>query len=324
VTDTAGPPGTVPFDQYSRHRACAAILAPLARGGKTVLDAGSGEACLLASFLPGTPVTCLDPLLPHGEERPDRIAGDVRSPSLDGRKFDYVACIDVLEHVPAGERRPFLERLSSLAGEGIVLSFPACDAGEAARTDEWVGLAYREATGTEYGWLAEHRAHGLPSLEETEGVLASLGWRTRSWGHGNAALLRELLPFLLASLGTEALLPAVDAISRHANERLYGGEFTPPFYRRILLASRGEVPDGISPGPPAGAGGGDPAEEVCRLWGIAASVPAAAARLEARVRELESELREVGGELRILKNSRSWKVTGPMRRLLSAWRSLRG
>jgi hypothetical protein len=321
----AEPPGAVPFDQYSRYRACATLLASLLREGETVLDAGSGESCLLASFLPGARTTFLDPLLPPGgEEEGDRIAGDVRSPALDGRRFDYVACVDVLEHVPPAERDKFLSRLSSLAGKGIVLSFPAREGGEAERTDRWIGAAYEAAAGGPYGWLSEHGTNGLPGAGETEALLASLGWRCRSWGHGHAPLLRELLPFFLASLETEALRPSVDALSRHFNARLYRGEFEPPTYRRILLATREEAPEGIGPASPGRGAADDLEEERRRLWAIAASVPAAAKGLERRARELEAELAEARGELRIVKESRSWKVTAPLRRLLAAWRDLRG
>ncbi len=57
------------FDQYSRYRAVAEIVAAIRDDADArILDVGSGELGLLGAFLPGADITYVDPLLNKPEK----------------------------------------------------------------------------------------------------------------------------------------------------------------------------------------------------------------------------------------------------------------
>lgn len=153
------------FDQYSRYKACSDLLrqAGLAPGN-TVLDIGSGPECLFGQFMPDAKMNYVDPLIPNGSGH-GRITGDVFTGELDNQAFDCIAAVDVLEHVPPERRQAFLERMSSLGKNTLILGFPASDSSDALETDKAIDERYRAIFGHDYSWLEEHYRFGLPSLK---------------------------------------------------------------------------------------------------------------------------------------------------------------
>ncbi len=232
------------FDQYSRYKACADILNIVSPGGATILDAGSGEGCLLGDFLPNYQITYVDPLLSlHPERAGNKIAGDIFTTELDGQKFDYVVSIDTLEHVPADRRYAFIERICSLSRKGIVLAFPASDAGDAINTDKWINDVYFMAYGKDYPWLAEHFKFQLPKLSEVLDQLKTIGLQTRVTQNGHTPWLKDLLSFILCALDVPSLQPAVRELSNYFNSQLYEFDYMAPAYRQIILATKDILPD---------------------------------------------------------------------------------
>jgi len=98
------------FDQYSRYKSCSDILKKISSSKDTILDVGSGEECLLGKFLPQNKITYVDPLLSN-QKSEDKIAGYVFTEELDDRSFDFVICIDTLEHVPSDKRESFFGKV---------------------------------------------------------------------------------------------------------------------------------------------------------------------------------------------------------------------
>jgi len=231
------------FDQFSRYKACADILTKVDNDKNcSVLDVGSGSECLLGRFLPDAKISYLDPLIqnPNGI---DRIAGDITSPLLEGRSFNVVTAVDVLEHVRPDYRHAFLNKLSSLAENALILAFPSSDTTDAEVTDRAVDMSYRDAYGSEYPWLREHRIYGLPSLEETKKYLENSGWSCMTTGHGHAPWLQELLGFIICAWDVPFLRKHVYQISEQFNQELCKYDFVPPFYRSFIIASKSSLPD---------------------------------------------------------------------------------
>ncbi|MEY2513095.1 MAG: hypothetical protein QOJ89_453, partial [bacterium] len=73
--------------------------------------------------------------------------------------FDTVLCLDVLEHVPADERAPFVAELARVAARRVVL---ACPTDAAQPLDDLL----RARLDPQPGWLAEHGECGLPTERE--------------------------------------------------------------------------------------------------------------------------------------------------------------
>ncbi len=236
------PAETMLFDQYSRYQACADLL-KLAEVAdeNTVLDIGSGPECLFKRFIPGSPMYFVDPLIPAGTE-PACLANDVFSPTLDGRQFDYVTSVDVFEHIPPAQRDPFIDRLASLCGRGLVIGFPCNDATDAVQVDDHIEKAYRETYGRDYSWLEEHQTYGLPSLARTVARLEAAGWHCQTIGHGHAPWLQTLLTFVINTWETPQLRELALRVSRIFNRDLYRHDFKAPFYRQFIVATRQPLP----------------------------------------------------------------------------------
>ena len=230
------------FDQYSRYRACADLLHQAGYvAGATVLDVGSGPECLFGKFMRGAAITYVDPLIQSGTDQ-THISGNVFASELDGRSFDCVSAVDVLEHIPSKHRPAFLERLSSLCTNIIILGFPSSDASDALETDKAIGDHYRIIFGHEYPWLREHFQYGLPALADTVAYLEHLGWHCQTLGHGHAPWLRELLSLVICIWEIPSLRNVVVDISKNFNFQLYPYDYQPPYYRQFVIASRRPLP----------------------------------------------------------------------------------
>lgn len=231
-------PSSIIFDQFSRYKACSDLIRR-ARfvSGETVLDIGSGPECLFGQFIPEGKITYLDPLIEDGQVV-RKIKGDVFVKELDGKCFDYVTAVDVLEHVPPDCRQAFIERLSSLGQKALILGFPASDSTDAAIVDRALEEKYRNIFKKNYSWLEEHNEYGLPSLASTVEKLQKLGWHCQTVGHGHAPWLKEFLGFVICIWEIPTLRKIVLDVSERFNRCLYAYDFRAPYYRQFIVASR--------------------------------------------------------------------------------------
>jgi GT2 family glycosyltransferase/2-polyprenyl-3-methyl-5-hydroxy-6-metoxy-1,4-benzoquinol methylase len=235
------------FDQYSRYQACADLIRQTGFiSGNSVLDIGSGPECLFGRFMLDASMNFVDPLIPDTLVA-GRIKGDIFCDQLNGKTFDYVTAVDVLEHVPAEFRTAFLERLVSLSQNIVVLGFPTRDSCDALEVDQAVDDKYQATFGVEYPWLKEHHEFGLPSLSETIEFLNQAGWHCQTIGHGHAPWLQELLAFVICAWDVDALKEIVLEASQQFNQVLYSSDFKAPHYRQFLVASRKPLPSLIPP-----------------------------------------------------------------------------
>lgn len=235
------------FDQYSRYKACADLLHQAnVVSGSTVLDIGSGPECLFGQFMPDVTMTYVDPLIPSGSGQ-GHITGNIFARELARQSFDCVSAVDVLEHVPPEHRQAFLQRMSSLGKNTLILGFPTSDSSDALETDKAIDDQYSAIFGHEYSWLEEHYRYGLPSMVGTVGQLSQLGWHCQTVGHGHAPWLRELLGFVICVWDIPSLSNVVLAISEKFNRELYPYDFRPPYYRQFVIASRSPLPHIIAP-----------------------------------------------------------------------------
>ncbi|MBI5521993.1 MAG: hypothetical protein HY910_05135 [Desulfarculus sp.] len=207
------------FDRFQRFAATARLVGQVAAeaGGRrlSILDVGGFDNAL-AAFLPGHGLT------PWGE-KVLRSGGGLR---LADASQDVVVALDVLEHVPPGERRFFISELARVCRLACVLGFPV----KAAEAAEAFVLEL-----TKSAWLAEHREHGLPDPGEIEALFRDLGLTyTR---HPNACLpswtAMMLLMHGVQDLGLRA------SISQFFNHNFAPIEDREPAYRYIYLCRRG-------------------------------------------------------------------------------------
>ncbi|NDD63248.1 MAG: hypothetical protein EBZ36_04620 [Acidobacteria bacterium] len=235
------------FDQYSRYRACADLIRQTGFiSGESVLDVGSGPDCLLGNFLPEAKIVFVDPLITEPMRR-GRFQGTADDERLDRLRFDCVVAVDVLEHIPPGERARFLSRLATMAEDSLVIGFPAIEAGSAPETDQAINSLYRQTYDQDYPWLDEHQRFRLPSLGATVTSLTQEGWHCQTLGHGHAPWLSELLGLTICAWEIPKLKDLVLAISERFNRELYESDFRPPHYRHFIVATRQPIAPLIAP-----------------------------------------------------------------------------
>jgi len=314
------------FDQYSRYKACADLLKQAGfLSGNSVLDVGSGPECLFGQFLPSASMNYVDPLI-QGDPQEGYINGNIFSGELDGRVFDFVTAVDVLEHVPPESRNAFLDRIASLSKNVIILGFPSTESCDAIATDNAVDDQYRAVFGHDYSWLEEHHRFGLPSLTGTIGHLRQLGWHCQAIGHGHAPWLQKLLAFVVCTWEIPALKHIVLEASEKFNRDLYPFDFKEPHYRQFVIAAREPLPTIM---PPVSEIGELEAESVFRkLMDEAfrkyfvvslrklAERDAAVAERDAAVAERDAAVAErdaVSTLITIIKKGASWRLTRPLR-----------
>lgn len=238
---------TMIFDQYSRYKACSDLLRQTGfSSGNSVLDIGSGPECLFGQFMPEATMNYVDPLIPAGSGK-GRITGNVFAKELDQKAFDCVSAVDVLEHVPPEHRQGFLERMSSLGRNTLILGFPTSDSTDAFNTDKAIDDQYRAIYGHNYPWLEEHYRYGLPALADTVAQLSQLGWHCQTIGHGHAPWLKELLGFVICVWDIPSMHDVIMEISEKFNRELYQFDFQAPYYRQFVIATRSPLPPITAP-----------------------------------------------------------------------------
>lgn len=231
------------FDQFSRYKVCADILEKLATPNDTVLDVGSGVECVLGKLLPNHNITYVDPLFYSLPDKKDNMmAGNVFTKELDGKVFDCVICVDTLEHIPSDLRQPFIEKISKLAKNSIILANPCSDVGDAVETDKWISNILKKIFNQDNIWLKEHIQYGLPRLDNTLNKLHSLDWKTQVLQNGHTPWLRQLLLFTLIPLESKKLSEKVFELSKYFNENLYEFDHMEPSYRQVIIATKQKVP----------------------------------------------------------------------------------
>jgi SAM-dependent methyltransferase len=88
---------------------------------------------------------------------------------FDDQAFDTVVCLDVLEHVPPGERAGLVEELVRVCARRVLL---ACPSDEAVWVEEVLKGAFAGAGVPIPEWLSEHDEHGLPTAGDIAGWCA--------------------------------------------------------------------------------------------------------------------------------------------------------
>lgn len=239
MKEQAADKDSIIFDQYSRYRACADILSHVTSlTNVRLLDVGSGPECLLERFIPEADITFIDQQFPTDDvlNSSSRIAGDILQIELAENSFDFVVSIDTLEHIQKESREIYLEKLSTVAADGIIIAFPYSDDDVAEHTDRFIDAVYRREFGTGYFWLDEHFKYSLPSRQDVIRQLQEWGWQCHTVGHGYVPWLKELLSLSICLLEIPEGKELVLEMSATFNRNLYPYDFCPPYYRTFVVA----------------------------------------------------------------------------------------
>jgi GT2 family glycosyltransferase/glycosyltransferase involved in cell wall biosynthesis len=201
------------FERYQRLMGIAEEAGSQEPAGYTLLDVGSLDG-MFRRFVPESEYFSFQGF----------ITGNQGTPYQDNA-FDVVVAADVLEHVPEGDREPFLRELVRIARKKVVFSFP----GEGSEGVENFILTILP----DHRWLKEHKANMLPRTEDVNTILDRLGLTYQV--KPNHSLASWVLSVLFDNMNIDV------AVRHHINsfmqEQFFNAENRDPAYRYIYTVT---------------------------------------------------------------------------------------
>jgi SAM-dependent methyltransferase len=164
------------LDTALRYETVIGLLADRYRSDLEMLEVGAGSAGI-TQFLEH-PITAVDPAFHRTDERRTgfvtQVVGRADALPFADASFDVVLSLEMLEHIPAAERRTALGEMQRVLRPGgrMIVTFPADEA--ALELDRWVNDAYRRKSGRDHPWASEHLEMGVPDSAEMEVVAREL------------------------------------------------------------------------------------------------------------------------------------------------------
>jgi len=247
------------FDLHSRHR----ILRQVAEAARAVdrqqalrvLDVG-GYPGYAAGFLPTDRVVVADVVDPQSPVEYAYVRADGAAlPFADGA-FDLVSSLDSLEHIPAARRGDYVGELLRVARRYVLILAPFAQ--QETELAEQVLIEFTRVFDEEESpQLEEHKAYGLPVLDEWTEFVRSQGFECVSFPSG---YVYNWLPMMLVKyylVGLPDTLGLHHALDRFYNTLLERSDTRAPGYRQCIVASReasspvlAEIAQALEPAPP--------------------------------------------------------------------------
>jgi len=293
----------LPVDQYQRYRIGADAVNALRQGRRSlrILEVG-GYPPRLGSFLPDDNVLVTDTIR---AKEPGYMRADALDLPFADQSFDAAISLDVLEHIPPGERDGFIGELGRVASEFVVIAAPFDDGnGVISGAEKALFEFIRQNHGYEQEYLKQHINYGLPSIDDTIRTFHDNGWSLYTLSNGYfphwfAMILLEYTSEIDAKL--EIIR---DNMREYMNYYFYKNDNREPAYRHAVVASkkpfseaqRGALHKIASPNPPTEW---PPMEYVSALVEMARLDTQR--RLEAKIEGLEHDLAARDDEIRHLR-----------------------
>jgi hypothetical protein len=184
------------------------LIAQAAPHCGSVLDIGSGSHGITNLLGDGFQTTLLDADFTDygastgGASGADRVTGDVRELPFGDRAFDVAVAIDMLEHVPAGDRAQAVAEICRVAERLAVIAVPSGE--EALAADRRLAEALRAKRHYVPPWLEEHLEHGFPERSQLAATASRFG-AVRLFGNESIASHTWLIKAELSPISGAAL-----------------------------------------------------------------------------------------------------------------------
>ncbi len=223
----------LPFDQYQRYKIVQEAITILRDGipSMKILDVGGYPGQALC-FFPDDDVTIVD------QEECDltqyKRADALSLPFSDG-SFDVVTSVDVLEHIPPDKRQLFMKELCRVAKGCVCIAAPFDDP-QVHEAEVILSEFIKAKLDYEHHFLHEHLNYGLPKLNETTAYLKDTLGSVVTIPNGN---LSRWLPMMMMEFffDIDARYQTLkDLVNEYYNTHYYRVDNSEPCYRYLVVA----------------------------------------------------------------------------------------
>ncbi len=314
------------FDYVGRYQLIAEIATRYFAGSKkprNILDVGGLGSIL--DKITDIPLTILDS---EAEDGQAQTQGDgANMSSIKDGAYDVVVTSDTLEHIPPRDRKNFIKELVRVSDDLVVLAAPFGDHG-AAEEERRLQTFYKGILGEEHRWLREHEEYGLPKEKETMKYFEDTGASVITVQHSSIDFWCDLLMInLLAnSMGSMAVHNASARLNTYYNEHILFKDFTKRSYRTFFVASKKRKLDYRQP---ENVLTSKEYVEIIRLisdfYGVVTREGKRLPKMQKVVNKsaeyrrktilLQGDLDWLRTEHENMINSKSWKITKPLRKM---------
>lgn len=226
------------FDAYQRSETVRRILKAVMSSGALALDVG-GYPGRLRTLMPEYRWVICDPLV---DAPGDQVVGDASALPFGNLSVDVSVSLDVLEHIPAINRKAFLHEICRVSKQGFILSFPHDDA-LVQQAETSIRKAYQEKyAGKKHPWLEEHHIYGLPNVDEIKTVCANMGLYVQALPVGNIERWHMLQWFGVMMEDHAEGIEAAKKVDEFYQDHVYPYDFHSSSYRIVLLCWKEEPP----------------------------------------------------------------------------------
>lgn len=229
----------IAFDQYQRYETIARIINFYREStGKDVfriLEVGANEHKDMKLFLPDDTILFTDIVLTESmQNNPEFMAADGTALPFDDGSFDFIFAADVLEHIPAKDRKKFLSESCRVARKCVILSFPF-QSPDVVDAEARINSYYKAISGQDFIWLHEHQENGLPKLQEINNNLDQLGYNYFSFFHGDIKTWEKMWYCHFDTVFAPETLEYRESIDHYYNCNLYNGDISDSCYRAFYV-----------------------------------------------------------------------------------------
>ena len=171
---------------------------PEVLSSKSILEVGSGSEGI-ARFVDGPVIGLEKDFVKSAHRNLKIIQGSILDSPFPEDAFDYVVCVDMLEHLASSDRAGAIEKMLAIARKKLIISCPIRD--DAERCEVWLADWYVRSGGRVPWWLKEHLVNGLPCLSDMIETISRFGCQFSFFPnegllqHYGSILLDSLFPF---------------------------------------------------------------------------------------------------------------------------------
>jgi hypothetical protein len=227
------------FDYVSRYQLIAEIITRYYAFTSTkpsqILDVG-GLGSFMGQII-ALPITILDSEI-QGTNKTEQLGDGAHMDTIKDGAYDVVITSDTLEHIPPKERRNFIQEIIRVSNDLVIVCAPFDDE-RVVRQEAEVNELYKDLTGKDHRWLAEHKEYGLPP----EDVILSYTPKSinpavihhsaiQLWGHLMGINL------IASEMNDINIHRAIENINCNYNDHFLFKDFSKASYRTFIIMSK--------------------------------------------------------------------------------------